>query len=69
MKGHFHISTQELHKAVVEAELDTKTRAKKNVKTKGRAISYNTESEGDIEEEAMDELESEIKDCIIVDVE
>ena len=69
MKGHFHISTQELHKAVVEAELDTKTRAKKNIKTKDRAISYDTKSERDIEEEAMDKLESKIEDCIIVDVE
>ncbi|KFY11349.1 hypothetical protein V491_07247 [Pseudogymnoascus sp. VKM F-3775] len=67
LKGHFHISTQELLKGVVEAELDTKTRAKKNVKTKGRAVSYEAESEEDIEEEARDESESEIEDCIIVD--
>jgi hypothetical protein len=68
LKGHFHISTQELLKGVVEAELDTKTRAKKNVKTKGRVVSYKAESEEDIEEEARDESESEIEDCIIVDV-
>jgi hypothetical protein len=68
LKGHFYISTQELHKGVVEAELDTKTRAKKKMKTKGRAVSYEAESEEDIEEEARDELESEIEDCVIVDV-
>jgi hypothetical protein len=45
LKGHFHISTQELCDAVVEAESDR-----------------------DIEEEAEDESESDIGDCIIVDV-
>jgi hypothetical protein len=69
LKGHFHISTQELHDAVVEAEKNTKIRAKKKVKTKRRAISYKSESEEEGEEEAMDESESEIGDCIVVDVE
>ena len=69
MKGHFHISTQELHKAVVAAKLDTKTRAKKRVGIKGRAMSYEAKSKEHIEEEAIDEPESEIEDCIIVDVE
>ena len=39
------------------------------MKTKERAILYKAESEEDIEEEARDESESEIEDCIIVDVE
>jgi hypothetical protein len=67
LKGHFHISTQELYKAVVEAENDTKSRAKKKVKTKGKEVLYEAESEEDIEEEAIDESESEAEDCIIVD--
>src|ERR1700710_2017183 len=65
LKGQFLISTQELLKEVQEAELDTKTRAKKKAKTKGRAVLYEAESEEDIEEEASDELESEPEDCII----
>ena len=69
LKGHFHISTQELCDAVVEAEKATKKQAKKNAKTKGKAVSYDAESEEDIEEEAQDEIESDIEDCIIVDVE
>jgi hypothetical protein len=69
LKGHFHVSTQALCDAVVEAEKSRKRRAGKKVKTKGKAISYNAESEEDIEEEAEDQSESEIGDCIIVDVE
>ena len=67
LKGNFHISMQELHKGVVEAELDTKTRAKKKVKTKERTVLYEAESKEDIEE-ARDELESKFEDCNIVDV-
>ena len=67
MKGHFYISTQELYKAVVEAENNTKSRAKKKVKTKGKEVLYKAESEEDIEEEAIDKSESEAEDCIIVD--
>ena len=67
LKGHFHISTQELHKAVVEAENDTKSRVKKKVKTKGKEVLYKAESEEDFEEEAINESKSEAEDCIIVD--
>jgi hypothetical protein len=42
---------------------------KKKVKTKGMAVLYKAESEENVEEEARDESESEIEDCIIVDVE
>ena len=68
LKGHFHISTQELCNAVIEAEKATKSWAGKKAKPKGKASSNETESEGDIEEEGQDESESEIGDCIIVDV-
>lgn len=69
LKGYFHISTQELYDAVIEAEKVTKRKAGKKAKTKGKTDSYETESEKDIEEEGQDESESEIGDCIIVDVE
>ena len=69
LKGHFHISTQELCDDVVEAEKATKLRVKKSGKNKGKAVSYEAESEEDVKEEAEDEIESDIEDCIIVDVE
>ncbi|KFY31825.1 hypothetical protein V493_00761 [Pseudogymnoascus sp. VKM F-4281 (FW-2241)] len=68
LKGHFHISTQELCDAVVEAEKATKKQAGKRAKTKGKAISYDAESEEDIEEEAQDQTESDCESCIIVDI-
>ncbi len=36
---------------------------------KSKAISYDTESGDGIEEEAKDQSNSEIEDCVIVDVE
>jgi hypothetical protein len=66
LKGHFHISTQELCDAVVEAEKDTKERAKKKEKKKTKAISYESESGEEVEEEEQEESESEVIDCIIV---
>jgi hypothetical protein len=69
LKGHFHISTQELCAAVVKAEKVTRKQARKKVKTKGKAILYDTESEKDTEEEAQDGIESDLEDCIVVDVE
>ena len=69
LKGHFHISTQELCDAVVEAEKVTKRQARKRAKPKAKTNLYETESEGDTEEEGQDESESEIRDCIIVDIE
>jgi GTPase involved in cell partitioning and DNA repair len=69
LKGHFHISTQELCDAVVEAEKATKRQVKKKVKTKAKADSYETQSDGDIEGEGQEESESESDDCIIVDAE
>jgi hypothetical protein len=68
LKGHFHISTQELCDAVVEAEKATKRQEGKKAKTKGKGISYEAESDEDIEEEAQDEIESDIEDFIVVDL-
>ncbi|KAK6591848.1 hypothetical protein H4I96_12125 [Botrytis cinerea] len=68
LKGHFNISTQELCDAVVEAEKATKKQTGKNGNGKGKAIMYNTEIDEDNEEEAEDGSESEIGDCIIVDI-
>ena len=67
MKVYFYISMQELYKAVIEAENNTKSRAKKKVKTKGKEVIYEAESEEDFEEEAINGSESEAEDCIIVD--
>ena len=69
LKGHFHISTQELCDAVVEAEKVTKRQARKKAKTKGKADSYETESKRDIEEEDQDESKNKVRDYIIVDIE
>ena len=52
---------------MVEAENNTKSRAKKKVKTKEKEVLYKAESKEDIEEEAIDKSESKAKDCIIVD--
>ncbi|ODQ69180.1 hypothetical protein LIPSTDRAFT_76430 [Lipomyces starkeyi NRRL Y-11557] len=62
LNSQFHVSTQELCDAVAGAEKDTKTQ-------KGKGISYETESEWDIEEGTQDEFESDTEDCLIVDVE
>ncbi|KAK9482876.1 hypothetical protein V1527DRAFT_454610, partial [Lipomyces starkeyi] len=67
LKGHFHISTQELHDAVVAAEIETQQHARKKVKKRGKAISYEAKSEEDTEEEGKEDIESDIEDCIIVD--
>jgi hypothetical protein len=67
LKGHFHISTPELRDAVVIAEEETASRAKgKGGKVKN--ASYELDSEMKVEEEVGDESESEIEDCIVVDV-
>lgn len=52
----------------MEAEKATKKQGGKKGKTKGKGVSYNTESEADVEEEGQDESDSDIRDCIIVDV-
>lgn len=69
LKGQFHISTQELCNAVVAAEEATKKQKEKKRKTKAKVRSYEVETEEEVEEEGQDECESEIGDCIIVDVE
>jgi hypothetical protein len=42
LKGHFHISTQELYNTVIEAEKATKKQARKKAKTKAKADLYKT---------------------------
>lgn len=69
LKGYFHISMQKLCDAVVAAEKATKKQAEKKRKTKAKVKSYEAESEEEVEEEGQDDSESEIGDCIIVDVE
>ena len=69
LKGHFHISTQKLCHAVIEAEKDTKKQAGRKREQKGKATVYEAETNEDIEEEVEDDSESEIGDCITVDVE
>jgi hypothetical protein len=68
LSGHFHISTQELLDGVKEAEKETKERATKKSKLKGKGVVQEVEIEGDDEEEAIDESDSDAEDCIIVDV-
>ena len=69
LKGQFHISTQELCDAVITAEKAPKKQKEKKRKTKAKARSYEVESEEEVDEEVQDDSESEIGDCIIVDVE
>ena len=51
LKGHFCISTEELHIAVVTAENETRARAGKKSKKKGKNISHEVVSDEDTEEE------------------
>ena len=67
LKGHFHISTQELYNAVVEAETATKVQTMKKGKGKGKVIEYETETEENIGEEVADGSEIDTGGCIIVD--
>ena len=62
------LSTQELLDGVKRAEKETKERVAKKRKIKGKNIVRDAEIEEDDEEEAIDELESDAEDCIIVDV-
>lgn len=58
-----------MYKRVIEIELNIKSRVKKKKKKGVRAVLYKAESERDVEEKVINELESEAEDCIIVDVE
>jgi hypothetical protein len=48
LKGHFHVSTQELYNGVIKAEKATKKQARKKAKAKGKVDSYETKSKRDI---------------------
>lgn len=52
----------------MEAEKATKKQGDKNDKTKGKSVSYEAESDKDIEEEAEDQSGSDIGDYIVIDV-
>ena len=67
LKGHFHISTQELYDAVMEAENVTQKQSQKKRKTKGKHASSDDEIEEYIEEEAEEHSWSDTGSCIIVD--
>ena len=54
---------------LVAAEKVTKTRVRKNAKTKGREILYDSEIEDEIEGWVQDESENNIEDCVVVTVE
>jgi hypothetical protein len=69
LKGIFRISTEQLRAAVVAAEKETKEQAEKRSKTKGKNILCEAESEQRIEQDIQEEIDSVIKDCIVVDVE
>ena len=58
---------QELCDAVVEAKKATKKQVGKKGKTKGKGVSYEVESDKDIEE-VENQSESDIGDCIVVNV-
>jgi hypothetical protein len=51
LKGHFHISMQELCNTVIAAEKATKKQTKKKRKTKDKINLYKIESEEEVKEE------------------
>jgi hypothetical protein len=67
LKGHFHVSTQELCDAVVEAEKATQNLSKKKRKTKDKRTSSDDEIDKYIEEKAGEQSESDSGSCIVVD--
>lgn len=69
LKGHLHISTQELCDVVVAAEKATEMQARKKRKSKAKVRSDEVENEQEVEKDGQDDSGSEIGDCIIVDLE
>jgi hypothetical protein len=59
-KGHFHISTEELRNAVVEAKKETVGKRRKGKEIRQKEALYEPESEIEIREGVDDELESDI---------
>jgi hypothetical protein len=68
LSSHFYISMQELLDKVKEAKKETKERAAKKGKIKGKDIIQDAKNKEDKEEEAINKLESDLENCIIVDV-
>ncbi|KFZ03520.1 hypothetical protein V501_09356, partial [Pseudogymnoascus sp. VKM F-4519 (FW-2642)] len=60
LKSHFHISTQELCDAVLEAENATRKQSRKKVKAKGKHAFSGDEIQEYVEEEAEEQFESNI---------
>jgi hypothetical protein len=69
LKGHFHVSTAELRDAVAQAELATLRQAKKCDNKKGKKTLIDTESSNDDAQDTDADIDSDIEDCIVVDVE
>lgn len=69
LKGQFCISTQKLCDAVVAAEKATKKQEEKKSKITAKVRLYEAENEEEVEKQGQDESESEIGECIVVDVE
>ncbi|OAF59573.1 hypothetical protein VC83_04036 [Pseudogymnoascus destructans] len=59
LKGHFHVSTQELCDVVVEVEKATQNLSKKKRKTKDKRVSSDDEIDEYIKEEAGEQSESD----------
>jgi hypothetical protein len=69
LKGHFHISTAELRDAVIQAEKDTKRQDRGYDNKKSKQQDNDTGDEEDDAQEAGEETDTDIEDCIVVDVE
>lgn len=60
LKGKFHISTEELHKAVMTAEQDTVGKAKKSGNGKSKQDINKVAIDVDVEEDIEKEYDSDI---------
>jgi hypothetical protein len=68
LKGHFVISTQELHDAVAAAERDTKARANRKDRIRSKDSVFKAETREELEGDSQEELDTDTEDCIIVNV-
>ena len=69
LKDYFYIFTQELCDTVVVAEKAIKKQAEEKRKIKAKVSLYKVENKEEVKEKGQDNSESEIGDCIIVNVE
>jgi hypothetical protein len=68
LRGHFHVSTAELRDAVIQAELDTRKKSKQSDNKKRKNALNDTESDEEVAEDMDEEFDTDIEDCIVVDV-